>query len=80
MDFRSAEKQRFEKGKPHQVVPVAVCEKKIVAIAAFFDEMITQPSDAGSGINDDDVIAVRVNGHAGGIPSIRIVSFSGNGY
>ena len=37
VDFRPAEKQRFEERKAHKVIPVAVGEQKIVAITPLIN-------------------------------------------
>lgn len=46
----------LEEGKSHEMIPVGMGEKHRVLIASLGDETVSQPPDAGSGIDDDDIV------------------------
>jgi hypothetical protein len=79
-NFRVLKKKRFEKREPHQVVPVAVGEEKIVLIPSLIKELITAAPHTGSRIDNDNIITLGPDLKAGGIPSILDIFRPGNRY
>lgn len=62
--------ERFEKRKPHQVIPVGMGEDKIKFKSFFTDELITQTTYTGSGIQDNQIIAFGSNFNTCGITTV----------
>ena len=52
------------------MVPMSVREDKMILIPAFFGQLITEPANAGPGINDDDVVAFCADLYAGGVTTV----------
>ncbi len=79
-NFRMLQKEGFEKGEAHEMVPVAVGEEKIIFIASFLKELISATPHSGPRIHDDNIITLGPNFQAGGIPSVPDVLRPGNRY
>ena len=67
--------KRLKEGKPHEVIPVGMSENKMIFENALCKELISQSADAGTGINDDDIIALCSDFEASGISTILQVIF-----
>jgi hypothetical protein len=79
-DFRVFQKKGLEERKPHEVIPMAMRQEKVVLIAPFFDEMIAATPDAGARIDDDDIVTGGPNFKAGGIAAVLDILFPGDRY
>jgi hypothetical protein len=59
---------------------MAMGEDKVVLIAPFFDEMIPATPNAGTRIDDDDIVTGGPNLQTGGITTVLDILFSGDRY
>jgi hypothetical protein len=67
--------ERLEVRKSHDVIPVGMGEDEVELAAFFFEELIAETADAGSGIDNDDVTALGSNFDAGGVSAVLEVGF-----
>jgi hypothetical protein len=52
------------------MIPVGVRKNEIVSVNAFFDELVSESSNPGAGIDNDDIATSGPNLDAGGITAI----------
>ena len=62
--------ERFEIRKAHDMIPMGVGEDKVKFTAIFLDQLIPETPDAGSCIDDDDVVTFGTDFDASGIPTV----------
>jgi hypothetical protein len=55
-------------------------QNKIIAMNTFFDELVSESSDPGAGINNDDIAASGLNLEAGGVTTILTIFLTRNRY
>jgi len=60
------------------MVPMGMGKKKIKLRTPLFAEMVSQSSDTGSGVNNNDIIAIGPDFNTGGITAVFDVLFSRN--
>ena len=70
--------ERFEIGKPHNMVPVGVSKKEMILISFFVSQKIAKPPNSCAGINDNDIIALCPDFQASCISTIFKIFFSRN--
>ena len=63
----------FKKRQAHEVVPMGMGEEKIKRVARLVHQFVAQPSESGSCVNNDNVIALGPNLEAGGITAVFVV-------
>ena len=52
------------------MIPMGVCKNEIVAMNAFFDELVSKSSNSGTGIDNNDIATCGPNLNTGGITTI----------
>jgi hypothetical protein len=62
--------QRFKKWKAHQMVPMGMGKNKIEIAAFLLCQLVTESSNTGSGINNDNVSAFRPDFQTGCVSAV----------
>jgi len=70
INFCLTAEQGFEERQAHDMIPVGVCKNEVVLMNALFDEFVSEFSNPGSGIDNDDITASGLNLNTGGVPAI----------
>jgi hypothetical protein len=58
------------------MIPVGVCKNEIIAMNAFFGEFVSESSNPGARVDNDDIATSGPNLDAGGIATIFNVFFT----
>jgi hypothetical protein len=58
------------------MIPVGVRKNAIIALNALFGEFVSESSNPGAGVDNDDVPTSGPNLHAGGVATIFDVFFT----
>jgi hypothetical protein len=68
--FGALEVKRFEKRKSHHVIPMGVSKNEVAGSPFFLHEAISQPSDSGTGVDNDQIVTFCADFDAGRIPAV----------
>jgi hypothetical protein len=60
----------LEKWKPHQMIPVGMSEDEMILKVIILHQLVAEPADSGSSIDDNDIAAFCPDFKAGGIASV----------
>jgi hypothetical protein len=69
-DVRPPNVDGAKKRKAHQMVPVGMGEQHGISAALFLQEAISQPSQSGTRVDDEDLIVFGSDFHARGIATV----------
>ena len=72
------EKGGFEERESQDVIPVAVGKDEMIFKTVFLDQAVSQLSNPGSGVDDQDMIALGSDLQTSGIPAILEIFISGD--
>jgi len=70
LDFASRKINGFEKGETHEVIPVCMGEDDVALVTALFDHLVSEPSNTGPCIHDDETIVFCPDFQACGIAAV----------
>jgi hypothetical protein len=60
----------LEKRKSHQMIPVGVGEEKMNVVNVFFGQLVAKPSNTGTGIDSNNILAFGANFQTGCIAAV----------
>ena len=60
------------------MVPMGVGEDKVILIAFFLEQMVAEPSNSGSGIDDNNIITFGMDLQTGRVAAVFQIFFSGD--
>jgi hypothetical protein len=78
-DFRILEINGSEKGKSHDVIPMAMGEEHREDTLLFLYQPMAQAPDSRAGVHNDDVVVFRSDFNAGRVSPIFQILPAGNG-
>ena len=68
----------LEEGKAHDVIPVGMGEDHRIVVAFLGDKAVSQPPDARTGVDDDDVVIPGADFDAGGVAAVAQILLARN--